>query len=58
MNTKQILNGIKSATCKQQLSLHVDLIEKALDRGQCNYNRLEDQQIAEALSDKINEFKH
>ena len=56
MNTKQILTGIQDATCKLQLSRHVDLIEKALEEGQCNYDALEEQQIALAIECRLQDF--
>ena len=56
MNTKQILTGIQDATCKAELSLHLDLITQAVQSNQCDYDALEDQQIAKAVCDKLNEF--
>lgn len=57
MNTKQILTGIQDATCKHELSLHIDSIEKALDRGQCNYDALEELHIARAIESRLEEFR-
>ena len=56
MNTKQILTGIQEATCKLQLSLHIDLIEKALDLGRCDYDWSEELKIAKAIEERIYEF--
>jgi hypothetical protein len=57
MNTKQILTGIELASCRDELSRHVDLIEKALDRGQCNYDALEELTIARMIEGRLQEFR-
>ena len=56
MNTKQILTGIQEASCRDELSTHLDLITQAVQSNQCGYDRLEDQHIAQAVCDKLNEF--
>jgi len=56
MNTKQILTGIQEASCRDELSAHLDLITEAVQSNQCGYDRLEDQQIAKAVVSKLNEF--
>ena len=56
MKTETILTGIQDATCKAELSAHLDLITEAVQSNQCGYDRLEDQQIAQAVVAKLNEF--
>ena len=56
MKTSEILTGIQESTCKAELSLHIDLIEKALDLGQCDYDWSEEIKIAKAIEERIYEF--
>lgn len=56
MNTKQILTGIRQASCKHELSAHLDLITEAVQSNQCGYDRLEEQEVAQAVVKKLNEF--
>jgi len=57
VKTSEILTGIQLASCKRELSLHIDSIEKALDEGQCNYNALDEQEIAKAIEERLEEFR-
>ena len=56
MNTKQILTGIQDATCRAELSAHVDLIEQAIQRDQCNYNGSDWLKIEQAVKLAMDEF--
>ena len=57
MKTELILTGIQDATCRDELSAHVDLIELAIERDECEYNGSEWQEIALAIETRLNDFK-
>jgi hypothetical protein len=57
MNIKEILTGIENASCRVELSAHINLIEEAIDMGKCDYNRLQEHLIASAIEEKIALFK-
>ena len=52
MNTKDILTGIKEALTRQELSKHIDALELAVCRNECNYSREEWTQIYRGIDDK------
>ena len=56
MKTEDILEGIKQALCRKELSAHIDILEIALERGECDYGDLEWLKIASAIDSKTNEF--
>ena len=58
MNTKQILTGIQEASCRAELSAHVDLIDQAIQRDQCNYNGSDWLKIERAVRLKNDEFNN
>ena len=49
MKTELILTGIQDATCRDELSAHIDLIEEAIERGACDYGVSEWLKIAAAI---------
>ena len=57
MKTELILTGIQDATCRDELSAHMDLLDKALDEGACNYDALEELEIAKAIECRLREFR-
>ena len=56
MNTKQILTGIQEASCRAELSAHVDLIEQAMQRDRCSYDSSDWLKIEQAVRLAMDEF--
>ena len=56
MNTKQILTGIQEASCRAELSAHVDLIEQAIERDRCSYDSSDWLKIEQAVRLAMDEF--
>ena len=57
MKTQQILDGIVNASCKAEFSAHMDLVEQAIERGGCDYDRLDGELIELAMLAKSTEFE-
>ena len=56
MKTSKIIEGIKEATCRAELSAHMDLLEKAIERGACDFDASEWLNIASEADAKTREF--
>ena len=56
MKTELILTGIQQATCKAELSAHIDLVQEAVQSGECNYTCSEWLRIVQEAEDKTYEF--
>ena len=56
MNTKQILTGIQDASCRAELSDHVDLIDQAIERDGCSYDSSDWLKIEQAVRLAMDEF--
>ena len=56
MNTKQILTGIQESTCRDELSAHLDLVQEAVQSGECDYSSSEWLRIVQETEDKTYEF--
>ena len=56
MNTKQILTGIQEASCRAELSAHVDLIDQAIERDGCSYDSSDWLKIEQAVRLAMDEF--
>jgi len=38
MKTKEIIAGIWQATCEAELTAHMDMVDYATERGECDYD--------------------
>ena len=56
MKTSEIITGIQLASCKDELSDHLDLVTKAVDRVECDYTSSEWLRIVQEAEDKTYEF--
>ena len=56
MKTSEILTGIQLASCKRELSLHLDSVQEAVQKGDCNYTSSEWLRIVQEAEDKTYEF--
>ena len=56
MNTKDILTGVKEALTRQELAAHIDLIEEAIFREECDFGSVEWLKIARAIDEKNGEI--
>lgn len=56
MNTKQIIEGIQEASCKAELSAHLDLVEQAIDSDACDFNASDSEYMELQMMLKSEEF--
>ena len=56
MKTTDIINGVKLAACRAELSAHLDLLEKAIERGECDFNASEWLNIASEVDLRNSQF--
>ena len=52
MNTKDILTGIREALTRQELTAHIDLVETAIERDECDFGTVEWLKIERAIDEK------
>ena len=58
MKTSKIIEGIREATCRAELSAHMDLLEKAIERGACDFDASEWLYIASEVDTKLQELNN
>ena len=56
MKTENILKGIKDADCKADLSAHLDAVEHAITKDECDYQIHEWNRIGDAIRRKNKEL--
>ena len=56
MTYDQILTGITTAECKPELTAHIDKVENAIDRCECDYSETEWTEIYRAAAQRVEEL--
>ena len=57
MTKDEILTGIHDAECKPELKAHIELIDKALDNGDCDYSADDWKEISSYVGMRLKEFE-
>jgi len=57
MTKDEIMTGIHDADCKPELTAHIDMVEIALDRGECDYSADDWEEISHFVGLRIREFE-
>jgi len=53
MTKDEILTGIHSAECKPELKAHIELVDKALDRNECDYSAEDWAEISDSVGQRL-----
>jgi hypothetical protein len=56
MTKDEIMTGIHDAECKPELKAHIELVDKALDRHECDYDGSDWKEISNYIALRIQEF--